>query len=235
LFGEFQDAIEAYCQKDRLYFDHQGNATLVPGLAELPFNICGFIDDTIDPILVPFSGLAGNFEGAPRRPQYILAQESVYTGYKKLHGHKMETVFFPNGMSNCFGTVSARQNDRGTLAMSGLDRFLVLIQAHLPPHLQCMVFGNSIFCGNMLRSKRQECRLRKITAFRAAFRDSVILGEDQVMALYVPMPSSNFGSVTSSSTVTYALMAIKPAEPILLRTLHLASISTSIYRNVYYI
>jgi hypothetical protein len=149
LFGEFRDAIEAYCQKDRLYFDHQGNATLVPGLAELPFNICGFIDDTIDPILVPFSGPAGDFEGAPRRPQYILAQESVYTGYKKLHGHKMETVFFPNGMSTCFGPVSARQNDRGTLAMSGLDRFLVLIQAHLPPHLQCMVFGDSIFCGNL--------------------------------------------------------------------------------------
>jgi hypothetical protein len=51
------------------------------------------------------------------------------------------------------------------------------------------------------------------------------------MARNVPTPSSNFGSVTSSSTVTYALMAIKPAEPILLRTLRLALISTSIYRN----
>ena len=149
LFGEFRDAIEAYCQKDWLYIDFQGNATLVPGLTELPFNICGFIDDTIDPILVPFSGPDGDYEGAPRRPQYILAQESVYTGYKKMHGHKMETVFFPNGMSTCFGPVSARQNDRGTLTMSGLDRFLVLIQAHLPPHLQCMLFGDSIFRGNL--------------------------------------------------------------------------------------
>jgi hypothetical protein len=63
-----------------------------PGLNELPFSICGFIDDTIDPILVPFSGPAGDYEGAPCRPQYILAQELVYSGYKKLHGHKMETV-----------------------------------------------------------------------------------------------------------------------------------------------
>jgi len=149
LFGEFRDATEAYCQKDLLYIHHQGNATLIPGLTELPLNICGFIDDTIGPILVPFSGLAGDYEGAPRQPQYILAQESVYTGYKKLHGHKMETVFFPNGMSTCFGPVSAQQNDRGTLTMSGLDRFLVLIQAHLPPHLQCMVFGDSIFRGNL--------------------------------------------------------------------------------------
>ena len=149
LFGEFRDAIEAYCQKDRLYVDHQGNQTLVPGLNELPFSICGFIDDTIDSILVPFSGPDGDYEGAPRRPQYIYAQESVYSGYKKVHGHKMETVFFPNGMSTCFGPVSARQNDRGTLNMSGLDRFLVLIQAHLPPHLRCMLLGDSIFRGNL--------------------------------------------------------------------------------------
>ena len=61
----------------------------------------------------------------------------------------METVFFPNGMSSCFGLVSVLQNDRGTLNMSGLDRFLVLIQAHPPPHLCCMLFGDSIFCGNL--------------------------------------------------------------------------------------
>jgi hypothetical protein len=66
LFGEFRDAIEAYCQKDWLYIDHQGNATLVPGLTELPFNIFGFIDDTINPIFVLFSGPAGDYEGAPR-------------------------------------------------------------------------------------------------------------------------------------------------------------------------
>jgi hypothetical protein len=107
LFGEFRDAIEAFFQKDRLYFDHQGNGILVPSLNELPFNICGFIDGTIDPILVPFSCPAGDHEGAPCRPQYILAQESVYSGYKKMHGHKMETVFFPNGISTCFGPVSA--------------------------------------------------------------------------------------------------------------------------------
>ena len=145
LFGEFWDAIEAYCQEDRLYIDHQGNQTLVPGLNELPFSICGFIDDTIDSILIPFSGPDGDYEGAPCQPQYIYAQELVYLGYKKVHGHKMESFIFPNGMSTCFGPVFAQQNDRGTLNMSGLDRFLVLIQAHLPPHLRCMLFGDSIF------------------------------------------------------------------------------------------
>jgi hypothetical protein len=94
LFGEFQDAIEAYCQEDGLYIDHQGNQTLVPGLNKLPFSICGFVDNTIDSILVLFSGPDGDYKGAPCRPQYIYAQESMYSGYKKMHGHKMETVFF---------------------------------------------------------------------------------------------------------------------------------------------
>ena len=69
LFGEFRDAIEEHFQKDRLYHDHRGNTTLVPGLSELPFNICGFIDNTIGQILVPFSDPGGDYEGAPCRPQ----------------------------------------------------------------------------------------------------------------------------------------------------------------------
>ena len=61
----------------------------------------------------------------------------------------METVFFPNGISTCFGPVSVRQNDRGTLNVRGQYHFLVPIQAHLPPHLQCMLFGDSTFRGNL--------------------------------------------------------------------------------------
>ncbi len=165
LFGEFRDAIEAYCQKDRLYFNHQGNGTLIPGLNELPFNICGFIDGMIDPILIPFSGLAGDYKGAPFWLQYIFAQESVYTGYKKMHGHKMETVFFPNRISTCFGPVSARQNDRGTLNISGLDCFLLLIQAHLPPHMQCIVFGDSVY---------RDIALQMITSYYQALPPDVL-------------------------------------------------------------
>jgi hypothetical protein len=33
----------------------------------------------------------------------MTAQRAVYTGYKKLHGIKMETVFLPNGISTIFG------------------------------------------------------------------------------------------------------------------------------------
>ena len=56
-------------------------------------------------------------------------------------------MLLPNGISTVFGPVSARQNDRGTLNLSGLDRFLTLIQASLLPELRCMLFGDSIFRG----------------------------------------------------------------------------------------
>ncbi len=59
--------------------------------------------------------------------EYIDAQETVYSGWKKLHCIKVETVFLPNGISTVFGPVSARQNDHGTLALSGLDRFITFI------------------------------------------------------------------------------------------------------------
>jgi hypothetical protein len=85
--------------------------------------------------------------GAPHRVEYIDAQETVYSGWKKLHGIKVETVFLPNGISTVFGPVSARQNNPGTLALSGLDRFITLIQALLPLHERAMLSGDSIFRG----------------------------------------------------------------------------------------
>ena len=105
---------------------------------ELPFNIAFLIDDSIDDALVPFSGPAGDFEGAPCRARYADAQESIYWGWKKLHGVKVDTLFFPNGMSTVFGPVSCRANDRGTLNLSRVGEFLGIIQAQLPNKERCM-------------------------------------------------------------------------------------------------
>jgi hypothetical protein len=103
----------------------------------------------IDQIQVPFSGMDGDYEGAPLQVQYIDAQEPVYSGWKKLCKIKVETVNLPNGMSTLFGPVTARQNDQGTINLSGLNRFLSLIQAAFPAHRKCMLFGDSIFCGQL--------------------------------------------------------------------------------------
>ena len=50
---------------------------MVPGLDMLQYNVFGWIDGTIDRICVPFLGPVGDFIGAPRRLQYIDAQESL--------------------------------------------------------------------------------------------------------------------------------------------------------------
>ena len=47
---------------------------------------------------------------------------------------------------------------RMTGNMSCLDCFLVLTQAHLPPHLKCMIFGDSFFHGNNLQMITSYCR-----------------------------------------------------------------------------
>jgi hypothetical protein len=108
-----------------------------------------FIDGTCDEIPVPWSGPDGDYEGAPQRQQYIIGQESMYSGYKKKHCELMQTMMFPNGISTTFGPVSGRMNDQGVLNLSGLDTFLFLIQAHLPPHDRCMVFGDNIYRGHL--------------------------------------------------------------------------------------
>ncbi len=44
--------------------DHPGSVIWVPGLEHLQFNIFCFINGTYDQIEVPYSGLAGDYEGA---------------------------------------------------------------------------------------------------------------------------------------------------------------------------
>ena len=49
------------------------------------FNIVGLFDCRNQRTLVPGAGPAGDYVGAPRYPDADLMQQSVYTGYKKLH------------------------------------------------------------------------------------------------------------------------------------------------------
>lgn len=61
-------------------------------------DVFGFFDDSIDRIAVPMSGPCGDYEGAARKASFDNAQRSVYTGYKKCHGIKVETILLPNGI-----------------------------------------------------------------------------------------------------------------------------------------
>ena len=66
----------------------------------------GFIDNT----MFAFSRPGGNTDGgssAPRVPKEV--QQAWYTGWKKLHGMKWQTVILANGMDlHVFGPLSVR-------------------------------------------------------------------------------------------------------------------------------
>jgi hypothetical protein len=92
-FPEFYEAIQQKVQRGYYKRDnHDGTYDYTSGLSFLPFNIFGFIDCSIDKICRPFSGPAGDYEGAGRKDTYTDTQRAFYTGYKRLHGIKVETV-----------------------------------------------------------------------------------------------------------------------------------------------
>jgi len=114
-FPAFYDAINCFIQKPTIHHFTDGSAEERDGLNFLPFSIFGFIDCSIDRISRPFSGPDGDYIGAPRKAMHDAAQRSVYTGYKKCHGIKVETVLLPNGISTVYGPTSARIHDVGRL------------------------------------------------------------------------------------------------------------------------
>ncbi len=68
--------------------------TIVPGINFMPCVVFGFIDDSIDQILTPFSGPRGNYEGAAHKAEYADAQQAFYSSYIKNHKIKVEIIFF---------------------------------------------------------------------------------------------------------------------------------------------
>ena len=127
-FPLFKRAIERYVQRDHQRELVDGTMTIVPGLNHLPWDVFGFIDDSIDKISTPCSGPRGDYEGAARKPEYADAQQAFYSGYTKAHGIKIESILLPNGISTIFGPVSSRRADTGVLLMSNLNNYLVELQ-----------------------------------------------------------------------------------------------------------
>jgi len=112
------------------------------------------IDCSIFRINRPFSGPDGDYIGAPRKENYPIAQRAVYTGYKKCHGIKVQTILLPNGISCLYGPTSARVPDigpTGILEMSGLDHFLQ--QAQQNNNTPYYAFGDGVYNSNALRRK----------------------------------------------------------------------------------
>ena len=152
-FPDYFTAIENYVKKAKYHRYNDGTEFESPGLAFCPFRIFGWIDCSIYSINVPFSGPFGDYKGAPRKPLFHLMQRAFYTGFTKLHGVKVETVYLPNGISTVFGPVSCRRRDiavnggASVADLSGISQFLRLVQQN-KYNPSYSVFGDCIYgCG----------------------------------------------------------------------------------------
>jgi len=156
-FPRFFDSIQQRVMQDDIRHNIDGTTVEIEGLNFLPFDIFGFIDCSIDRICRPFSGPDGDYAGAPRKEQYARTQRAFYTGYKKCHGIKVETVLLPNGISTVFGPVSARLHDTASvLNMSGLNQFLIHIQRNNLHQYQVM--GDGVYRTGFLECVRSYFR-----------------------------------------------------------------------------
>jgi hypothetical protein len=108
---------------------------------------------------------------APRRLAAEVIQRALYSGYLKIHGLKVLTVVFPNGIiAYLYGPVSARENDIALLNMSWLNKHLVALQPEIAaaqvngeqilffslygdkifPYLQCITHAHEAPLGGQL-------------------------------------------------------------------------------------
>ena len=119
---------------NRLFFDAAGTIT--------GFAIALFIDNTIFAMCRPGGGPMTDGEQAQRISK--LMQQAFWTGWKKLHGLKWQTVLLANGMDfEVWGPASVRRNDNFTLHRSGIENKLAELQRDNP--LKFRVHGDSAY------------------------------------------------------------------------------------------
>ena len=109
---------------------------------DLPFTVFAFIDNTMTAMCRPGGGpITG---GIQARRVDKLVQQAWWTGWKKLHGLKMQTVFMPNGMDfEVWGPVAVRHNDNYTLSNSSILEKLEQCQLGNP--VKYVIFGDSAY------------------------------------------------------------------------------------------
>jgi len=105
--------------------------------------VIGFVDNTIFATMRPGGGPSESGTNAPRCDNAI--QEAFYTGWKHLHGIKIQTVTTPDGLiADVYGPVSVRHNDLFTLAESELNARLMAMQEGIYDQLFAL-YGDSAY------------------------------------------------------------------------------------------
>ena len=109
------------------------------------FCVALIIDNTINAMNRVGGGPTTGGVLAPRVPLDV--QQAWWTGWKKLHGLKWQTVDMPNGMNfDVWGPVSVRRNDNYSLNHSRIEDKMRALQAGQP--LLFKILGDSAYSDN---------------------------------------------------------------------------------------
>lgn len=112
---------------DQTWLDHERFAEAVWNKGAPADNIWGFIDGTICYICRPSKG-----------------QKSVYSGHKRRHGLKFQSVMCPNGlMAHFYGPFEARRHDSALYRASKLDDLIRNIRDANGAHLA--IYGDAAY------------------------------------------------------------------------------------------
>ena len=110
------------------------------------YRVFAFIDNTIIKTCRPGGSAARRGPNAPR--YHRLVQQAFYTGWKKVHGVKFQTVSLPNGMLyHVYGPVSCRRGDMFTLPHSQIQNKLKDVMAS-SFEVKYHVYGDSAYSRN---------------------------------------------------------------------------------------
>ena len=112
-FPTFADAIQHHVGTDVARIGTKTREPyIIRGLQFIPpsfFRIFGFVDASLKETCTPETGPDGDYQGAPRKEFSDEMQRALYTGWKKQHGLKIQTVILPNGLSFIDGPYSMRE------------------------------------------------------------------------------------------------------------------------------
>ena len=143
----WKDDLEEFTEsiREKVLEKSEGAIHYPPG----SYLLFGFIDDTTIRTCRPGGGPAEEGEYAERYS--MLLQEAFYSGYKKHHGIKFQSVELPNGMcADLFGPKAYRESDVDLLTKSGLIDALAALTRDLPK--QYSIYGDGVFpiVGNLI-------------------------------------------------------------------------------------
>jgi hypothetical protein len=131
-----------------------------PGFFPPSFNIASVIDCNVTGTSRAGAGPAGPGPGQPRADPTGALQQSIYNGWKSMHGGKSQTIDFPNGMTGCLSRMaSLRHNDMWVFTQNNTDALLAGVQNYqLPPlpqtQAQFCSYGDSAYPhGTHMRSR----------------------------------------------------------------------------------